>query len=46
MAKKITGKDLIAKTLKEFGFLPPPNPSAAEIQTGILLLILKELRKK
>ena len=43
---KFTGKDLIAETLKEFGFLPPPNPSAAEIQTGILLLILKELRKK
>ncbi len=45
MAKKITGKDLIAKTLNEFGFESPPNPSAAEIHAGILLLILKEIRK-
>jgi len=43
---KSTGKDLISETLKEHGFLPPPNPSAAEIQIGILLLILKELKKK
>ncbi len=46
MAKKVTGKALIAKTLNEFGFLSPPDPSAAEIHAGILLLILKELKKK
>ncbi len=46
MPKEITGKDLIAKTLREFGFDSPPNPSAAEIHAGIMLLILKELRKK
>ena len=42
----LDGKDLIAEVLKEFGFNPPPNPSGTEIHAGILLLILKELRKK
>lgn len=46
MSKKIIGKDLIANTLQEFGFDSPPNPSAAEIHAGIMLLILKELRKR
>jgi len=42
----LNGKDLIAEILREFGFSPPPNPSATEIHAGILLLILKELRKR